>query len=53
MSAGESKARENARDLELELAWLIRVIDTRFKLYFGHDCEHESVFDVAPPELEG
>ena len=25
----------NARDLEQELAWFARVLDTRFKLYFG------------------
>ena len=41
----------NARDLEQELAWLARVIDARFKLYFGQEAGVKSVFEVAPPEL--
>jgi AAA+ superfamily predicted ATPase len=45
-------AELNARDLERELAWLARVIDVRFKLYFGQQTEHGSVFEVAPPEFE-
>jgi hypothetical protein len=43
----------NARDLEGELAWFARVLDARFKLYFGQDAAVESVFDVAPPDLSG
>jgi ATPase family associated with various cellular activities (AAA) len=42
----------NARDLERELAWLARVIDARFKLYFGQDAGCKSVFEIAPPPLE-
>ena len=41
----------NARDLGQELAWLARVIDARFKLYFGQESDCESVFEIAPPEL--
>ena len=41
----------NARDLERELAWLARVIDARFKLYFGQEADSKSVFEIAPPEL--
>jgi hypothetical protein len=41
----------NARDLEQELAWFAQVLDTRFKLYFGHETAYQSVFDVAPPDL--
>jgi hypothetical protein len=41
----------NARDLEQELAWLARVVDARFKLYFGQPCECKSVFEIAPPDL--
>ncbi len=44
---------DNARDLEAELEWLGRVLDTRFKLYFGDETDVESVFDVAPPDLAG
>lgn len=43
--------QQNARDLEQELAWLTRVIDTRFKLYFGQESEHDDVLEHAPPEL--
>lgn len=39
----------NARDLEQELGWLARVIDARFKLYFGQDAGCQSVFEIAPP----
>ena len=41
----------NARDLEQELAWLARVLDARFKLYFGQDAGVKSVFEIEPPEL--
>ena len=41
----------NARDLEAELAWFARVLDTRFKLYFGQDCELAEVDQVTPPDL--
>ena len=44
---------ENARDLEQELAWLARLIDARFKLYFGHEAAPQSVLEVAPPQLTG
>ena len=42
---------QNARDLEEELAWFARVLDTRFKLYFGEDAAYEEVFEVTPPDL--
>lgn len=41
----------NARDLEQELNWLLQVIDTRFKLYFGQETDVSSVFDRPPPDL--
>jgi len=43
--------RQNAEDLENELAWFARILDTRFKLYFGHDTEYQDVFDITPPDL--
>ncbi len=49
----ESVIAANAEDLEQELAWFRRVLDTRFQLYFGQPCDHESVFDVGPPDLSG
>jgi hypothetical protein len=41
----------NAKDLEQELNWFARVLDTRFKLYFGQETEYQSVFDITPPDL--
>ena len=43
----------NARDLEQELAWFARVLDTRFKLYFGKETEHRTIFEIEPPNLNG
>ncbi len=41
----------NARDLEVELAWFARLLDTRFKLYFGQEVEAETIFEIVPPDL--
>jgi AAA+ superfamily predicted ATPase len=49
----ERRLQLNARDLEQELAWFARVVDARFKLYFGQEAEHSDVFEVAPPDLTG
>ena len=42
----------NARDLERELDWFVRVVDTRMSLYFGGDSEYTNVYEVAPPDLK-
>jgi len=42
----------NARDLERELAWFARVLDARFKLYFGQAADCDSVFEIGPPDLD-
>jgi hypothetical protein len=47
----DEKIRHNARDLELELDWFARVLDTRFKLYFDQPCDHQDVFEVEPLDL--
>src|SRR5262245_33676915 len=49
--AAPSAIELNARDLERELGWLARVIDARFKLYFGQEAGVKSVFEVAPQEF--
>lgn len=41
----------NAQALQLELDWFARVLDTRFKLYFGKECEHSSIYDLTPPDI--
>ena len=43
--------QQNACDLEQELVWFARVLDTRFKLYFGHETTVPDVFAVMPPDL--
>ena len=46
-----SALERNAADLEGELAWLGKLIDARFKLYFG--LEGASPEPPAPPDLSG
>ena len=43
--------QQNAHDLEQELAWFTRVLDARFKRYFGQEGDVDDVFDIAPPDL--
>lgn len=42
---------DNIEDLQQELDWFVRVLDTRFKLYFGEETPITDVFDVQPPNL--
>ncbi len=44
-------AKLNAKYLELELLWLSKVLDTRFKLYFGQESTAQSIFEIKPPRL--
>lgn len=41
----------NAQALYNEMQWLGQVIDTRFKLYWGQDCEYATIHDIVPPDL--
>lgn len=43
--------RLNTEVLENELDWFYQVLDTRIRLYFGHDCDHTSVLNIPPPDL--
>lgn len=38
--------RPNAVFIEEEMEWLSQVIDTRLKLFFGHDCAYKSVEEL-------
>ena len=40
---------KNANVLQRELQWFSHVVDTRMKLYFGKECDCNSVFNVVPP----
>ncbi|MDQ6969605.1 MAG: ATP-binding protein [Mariprofundus sp.] len=42
----------NAATLEQELDWFYRVMDTRIKLHFGHDCRYSDIDEVSPPDLD-
>jgi hypothetical protein len=48
-----SALEQNAADLEGELAWLARLIDARFKLYFDLDAAVAAGEALAPPDLSG
>ena len=39
--------------LENEVAWFSRVLDVRIRLYFEQECEVASIFEIAPPLLDG
>ncbi len=43
------RLHSNAAALEKELNWLTVVIDTRFKLYFGHESEFADIAEVPAP----
>jgi hypothetical protein len=43
--------QQNARDLEHELAWFARVLDSRFKRYFGQPADAPDVCEISPPDL--
>jgi hypothetical protein len=40
----------NASALTKELNWLMEIIDTRFKLYFGHESEYADIVEVPAPD---
>jgi hypothetical protein len=42
----------NARDLEQELDWFTRILDTRFALYFGQESNFNSIEQIEPPDLK-
>lgn len=46
------RERQNASDLETELAWFARLLDARFKLYFGEDCDVQTIFQITPPDFD-
>lgn len=42
---------QKANDLERELAWLSRILDVRFALYFCQETEYTSIYEITPPDL--
>lgn len=43
----------NAQHLSEELDWFSSILDTRIKLYFEKDSQHEDIFDIPSPPLNG
>lgn len=45
------KTQENADTLTGEMQWLAALIDARFKLYFGQECNYAQLEDIPAPDL--
>ncbi|MEP4093023.1 ATP-binding protein [Reichenbachiella sp.] len=45
------KLSNNAKDLNLELEWFARLLETRMALYFEKECSYQSIYEVSPPEF--
>ena len=41
----------NANTLIKELEWFSQVLDTRLKLYYNHNTDRKSIFEITPPDL--
>ncbi|MBN1480884.1 ATP-binding protein [candidate division KSB1 bacterium] len=41
----------NTQVLNSELEWFVKLLDTRLKLHFGHDCEYQDVYDIPCPTI--
>jgi AAA+ superfamily predicted ATPase len=44
-----SDTENNAAVLDRDLAWLSAVLDVRFRLYFGQECEYASIEELPSP----
>lgn len=42
----------NARSLERDLEWFMRVLNARLAIHFSGDGNHESIFDIQAPEVD-
>jgi AAA+ superfamily predicted ATPase len=45
-----SDTGKNAAAIDRDIAWLAAVLDVRFKLYFGQECEYEGIDELLPPK---
>jgi len=46
-----SKSEANAITLETEIAWFVKLMETRLSLHFGQDGEHDDVREHEAPDL--
>jgi len=42
----------NAKTLLADFEWFQAVVDTRMKLSFNRECEHDSIYKISPPSIE-
>lgn len=49
----KASSYNNAKALVAETEWLVRIIETRVKLYLGEPCEYNDITALAPPDLSG
>ncbi len=40
----------NAVDLLKEIEWFAKVLDTRIKLHLSQPCDHQSIYEIQPPD---
>jgi hypothetical protein len=45
--------KENTDVIHTELKWFDEVLNARLKLYFGHECDVKSIWDIIPPDYSG
>ncbi|WP_372771992.1 ATP-binding protein [Mangrovibacterium sp.] len=48
-----NKIASNAADIEREIAWFREILKTRSRLNGQQEVTYESVYDIAPPQLNG
>lgn len=41
------EVKPNAAFIEQRMAWLAEIIDTRLKIYFGHECAYSSIEELS------
>ena len=46
-------SRQNADIISREIAWFDEVLNARLRLYFDHETELETVWDIQPPDHSG
>ncbi|MDQ3109389.1 MAG: ATP-binding protein [Bacteroidota bacterium] len=48
----DTETESNAAVLDRDLSWLAAVLDVRFRLYFGQECEYDDIHDLLPPDYK-
>lgn len=48
-----NKIKSNATDIDNEIKWFREILKTRSLLNAKQECKYQSVYDIAPPRLNG